>query len=84
VGCSEALCEGRAAVRVRVTDNGSGLTSDQRLRLFEPFYTTKTRGAGLGLAVARRIVEAHGGHIRVCAGPGPGTAIEVLLPKGSP
>lgn len=84
IQCQAAQCNGADAVRVGIKDNGSGLTAEQRRRLFEPFYTTKTRGTGLGLAIARRIVEAHGGHIAVGSASGPGTEIEVLLPKGLP
>ena len=52
-------------IRVSVRDNGPGLSQEQRERMFEPFYTTKTKGTGLGLAIAQRIVEAHGGQITV-------------------
>ena len=52
---------GRSAVRVSVEDDGPGLTAEQQVRLFDPFYTTKAGGMGLGLAITRRVVEAHGG-----------------------
>ncbi len=48
-------------VEIAVQDNGPGMNSEQRSRIFEPFYTTKSRGTGLGMAIARRIMEAHGG-----------------------
>jgi signal transduction histidine kinase len=83
VRCQPTRLDGQAALRVEIADNGSGLTDEQRQRLFEPFYTTKIRGTGLGLACARRIVEAHGGQMAVRAAPSRGTEIEVLLPKGS-
>jgi signal transduction histidine kinase len=51
--------------------------------MFEPFFTTKTNGTGLGMAIAQRIVEAHGGSIRA-GNHKPGTVIEVILPKGVP
>jgi signal transduction histidine kinase len=88
VVCRAAQADGQAVLCVQIRDNGRGLTEEQRQRLFEPFYTTKTRGTGLGLAYARRIVEAHGGRMGARAakkgegGNGPGTEIEVLLPKG--
>ena len=54
-----------AAARVRVRDDGPGIPLDQRARVFEPFYTTKESGTGLGLALAQRTIEEHGGTIRV-------------------
>jgi signal transduction histidine kinase len=71
---------GAQAVQVAVRDNGPGLSPEQRDRIFEPFYTTKTKGTGLGMAIARRIVEAHHGKIRVGDVSGPGAAIFVALP----
>jgi signal transduction histidine kinase len=82
IRCSEAELEGRPALRIAVRDNGPGLTPEQRQLAFEPFYTTKTKGTGLGLASARRIVEAHGGQIAVGENGGPGAEFVVLLPRG--
>jgi signal transduction histidine kinase len=82
ISCSEAELNCTGAIRIRVADNGTGLTNEQRQHLFEPFYTTKTTGTGLGLAIAKRIVEAHGGAIAVADEGGPGTTIEILLPRG--
>ncbi len=82
--CSEAELRGQAAVRLLIKDNGSGLSQEQKQRLFEPFYTTKIRGTGLGLAIAKRIVEAHGGQISARSKLGCGTEFEILLPKGKP
>ncbi len=70
--------------RLRVSDSGAGLTEEARERLFEPFYTTKDSGTGLGLAVSKGIVEAHGGTIQADAGPGSGARFEVRLPAAPP
>lgn len=67
-----------------VADTGEGIAPDVRPRLFEPYVTTKPRGLGLGLAIARRIVEDHGGHIEVASEPGRGSRFTVLLPLAGP
>jgi PAS domain S-box-containing protein len=81
ITCSAAEIEGRPAVRVAVRDNGPGLTLEQKQRIFEPFFTTKTKGTGLGMAIARRIIEAHGGQIAVESSPGQGATLIVTLPR---
>jgi PAS domain S-box-containing protein len=83
VSCSAAELEGQSALRIAVRDNGPGLSVEQRQRIFEPFYTTKTKGTGLGMAIAQRIVEAHGGRIAVGTPPGRGAEIQLLLPRGN-
>ncbi len=69
---------GQTWLQISFRDTGPGLDAVQRQRIFEPFYTTKTRGTGLGMTLSKRIVEAHGGAINV--GPGPGTEILISLP----
>ena len=63
-----------------MTDTGSGLSPDIAERLFDPFVSTKDAGTGLGLSISRRIIEDHGGSIKVTAATGGGTAFEVRLP----
>jgi PAS domain S-box-containing protein len=67
-------------VAVTVIDSGPGLTTDQIETVFNPFYTTKTEGMGLGLAVCQLIIEAHGGHIQVENGPDGGAMFSFILP----
>lgn len=78
-------CElaGRPAVGVSICDNGPGLSPEQARNIFEPFYTTKTKGTGLGMAITRRIVAAHGGEIGVVPGQGRGAEIVIKLPRRS-
>jgi signal transduction histidine kinase len=71
-----------AVVRAVVRDAGRGMNADVMSRLFEPFYTTRAEGTGLGLALARRIARAHGGEIDVESAPGAGTTVTVRLPRG--
>lgn len=77
----ETLRDGASpAVQLRFRDRGPGLTQEQASRIFEPFYTTKTKGTGLGMAIVKRIVEAHGGKIFANAVDGAGAEVVVLLP----
>ncbi|HJZ91752.1 MAG TPA: ATP-binding protein, partial [Gemmataceae bacterium] len=81
VALTDEELDGRAAVRVAVRDNGPGLSVEQRRRLFEPFYTTRPDGTGLGMAVVQGIVEAHGGTVAAADRDGPGTEITITLPR---
>lgn len=69
----------KPAVAIEVTDTGPGFDGDANL-VFEPFYTTKTRGTGLGLAVCRRLIEQHGGRIEAISKKNKGTTIRFFLP----
>jgi PAS domain S-box-containing protein len=84
IQCAEAELGGRPALRIAVRDNGPGLTPEQRQRIFDPFYTTKTKGTGLGMAIAKRIVEAHGGQIAVGCDSLSGAEILLTLPRAAP
>jgi signal transduction histidine kinase len=72
------LLEGR--LDLRVADNGPGVLPEDIERIFEPLFTTKRSGTGIGLAISQRLVEAHGGEIRVETTPGLGTTFIVSLP----
>jgi PAS domain S-box-containing protein len=67
-------------IRLTVSDTGCGMPPEVQARIFDPFYTTKFAGRGLGLAVVQGIVRAHRGTVHVVSTPGTGTRIEVLLP----
>lgn len=67
-------------IAVAVSDQGDGLTADQVDRVFEPFYTTKRAGLGMGLAISRSIVRGHGGRITAFANPGRGATFRFTLP----
>jgi len=71
----------RDAVIIEVADNGSGIPRDVEKRLFDPFFTTKETGTGLGLPIASRIVEKHGGLLQYETHPGHGTTFGVVLPR---
>jgi PAS domain S-box-containing protein len=67
-------------VQIEVEDSGSGISSADAERVFTPFFTTKDRGTGLGLALAHKIVEDHGGSIDFRSVPGAGTTFRIVLP----
>ncbi len=66
---------------VSVSDTGTGIPQDQVNRIFEPFYTTKKKGSGLGLMIVQRIVRAHGGRIELESQLGHGTTFRIWLPS---
>ncbi len=72
-----------AAVDIAVEDNGPGIAEDMSGRLFEPFFSAKEGGTGLGLAMTHQIVREHDGYIRVDSRPGHGTTFTVTLPESS-
>jgi PAS domain S-box-containing protein len=74
-----------AGVRITFADNGTGIAAPHLLRLFEPFYTTKSNGNGLGLWVAKQIIDNHSGSVRVrsrTGGSQTGTVFSIFLPEG--
>ncbi|HEX9112078.1 MAG TPA: ATP-binding protein, partial [Terriglobales bacterium] len=75
-----AVSEQNAAAAVTVSDTGRGIPAEHLPNIFRPFFTTKGNGTGLGLSLARRIVEAHHGQIDVASSSGKGTTFSVTLP----
>jgi signal transduction histidine kinase len=70
-------------VSLSITDTGIGMSKETQTRLFEPLFTTKTKGIGLGLVIIKSFVEAHGGSITVQSSEGEGSSFTILLPVGS-
>jgi two-component system sensor histidine kinase HydH len=66
---------------IEVADKGSGVPADDRDKIFEPFFTKKTQGTGLGLALSRRVVEQHRGTLTVGDNPGGGAIFRVEIPR---
>ncbi len=76
-----ATVEQTEHVEIRVSDRGEGVTPENLARLFDSFFSTKSRGMGLGLSITRSIVEAHGGRIWAVSTLGVGTTFHIQLPK---
>jgi signal transduction histidine kinase len=71
-------------VWVSIKDNGPGMDEEQARRVFEPFFTSKSNGTGLGLAVTRKLVEQHAGTIEVHSVPGRGAEFVLTFPRRGP
>jgi PAS domain S-box-containing protein len=71
-------------ISVQISDTGRGIAEAELLRIFEPFFSTRTKGTGLGLWVTQDIVRHHGGRIEVTSEEGAGTTFNVILPVDSP
>jgi len=68
-------------IQIAIADRGVGISGDDLAHIFDPYFTTKRGGTGLGLPIAKNIVEGLGGTIAVSSVPGRGTQIRVELPK---
>jgi PAS domain S-box-containing protein len=84
VSAAPVMLGGRNGLRISVRDNGPGIAPEQRLRVFDPFYTTKAKGTGLGMAIAKRIVEAHEGQIELGEAAGSGAVFLITIPRDLP
>lgn len=68
-------------ISIRIADDGSGIPPESLKRIYEPFYTTKENGTGLGLLISQKIIKDHGGVLNISSEAGNGTTAEVVLPK---
>jgi two-component system sensor histidine kinase AtoS len=75
---------GGSRLQIEVEDTGPGVVPEIRDRIFEPFFSTKTAGSGLGLALVKRIAEDHGGGVALEDAPGGGTRAVLWLPLTAP
>jgi two-component system sensor histidine kinase HydH len=73
-----------AGASLVVRDTGAGMSAEVEARIFEPFFSTKAAGTGLGMAICHSLVTQHGGDIQVRSVPGHGTEIEIVLPRQPP
>jgi signal transduction histidine kinase len=78
------LSPAEGGVRIEVIDNGIGIPEEERAKIFEPYYTTKSGGTGLGLAIVYRIISDHGGRIDVDEAEGGGAVFEIILTREGP
>ncbi|MBA3466008.1 MAG: hypothetical protein H0T21_01260 [Gemmatimonadaceae bacterium] len=79
-----AVREDERRVTIETIDNGIGIAKEVLPRIFEPHFSTRTTGSGLGLAVTRRVIEAWGGEISITSEPGTGTRVLIALAKSGP
>ena len=71
-------------MKISVTDHGIGFSKEKLVRLFEPFFTMKKQGMGIGLSICQRIIEAHGGHLTAENNSNRGATLRFTLPAGHP
>jgi len=74
------ILQAESGLRIEVIDTGPGIAAEERSRIFDPFHTGKDHGIGIGLALVKQIVDAHGGTIEVDSEPGQGATFRVTLP----
>lgn len=72
--------KGGKMAAVEIKDNGCGIKPEDLEKIFTPFFTTKPKGSGLGMAISLKIIKEHGGHLRIDSTPGKGTSVSVYLP----
>jgi signal transduction histidine kinase len=83
VGLETRIVDG-GALEIAVQDSGPGVPAELAEEIFRPFFTTRRGGTGLGLAISRKLVESHGGRLRVEPAPGGGARFILVLPPPAP
>jgi len=83
VRAENAVVDGRRQVTISVRDHGTGIPEEHLPKIFDPYFTTKKAGSGLGLATCYSIIHNHDGHISVRSTPGQGTTMSVMLPAAA-
>ena len=83
-GAASGVTGAATGLLVCVTDTGVGMDPEAIARIFEPYFSTKAAGTGLGLTIAKRNVELNGGQIAVESQRGVGTTVSITLPLGTP
>jgi signal transduction histidine kinase len=77
---SVSAVAGESHATIQIEDRGSGMDEETLANIFTPFYTRKSSGTGLGMAIAKKVVDAHGGDIRPDGRPGGGTRVTIAIP----
>lgn len=81
IRCADSKIGAAPALQISICDNGPGLTKEQKERVFDAFFTTKTKGTGLGMSIVKRLVEAHGGQIIVGDNAAAGAEFAITIPR---
>jgi signal transduction histidine kinase len=74
------LAHRNETLTIHFTDEGLGIPEDKLDKIWDPFFTTKDKGSGLGLPIVKKIIEGHGGTVHIENGPEKGTQVTVTLP----
>jgi two-component system sensor histidine kinase PilS (NtrC family) len=77
---TSAIAGSRTTCTITIDDNGPGVPAPDRTRVFQPFYTSKPNGTGLGLALVQKIIVSHNGRVSIGTSPAGGARLEVVLP----
>ena len=77
------MCIRDRYVTISFTDSGEGISADNMSSVFEPYFSTKKSGTGLGLLIIRRIIREHGGEMEIASEEGKGTTVTLFLPRFS-